>query len=356
MRIQKVSAAPRIEPLPQASSRPTFSVMIPAYNYAEYMRETLESVLRQDPGPDDMQIEVVDDFSTRDDPETVTREVGRGRVNFTRQPRNLGMIDNFNDCVRRARGEWVHILHGDDCVRPGFYERVRQAAQRHPEIGAWVCRLIYLDADGLWSGLSELDARAPGILGEDFVWREFVTPRIQFAGMVVRRSMFEALGGFRPELKICLDWDMWKRVVLYTKVYYDPEPLSCFRLHARSAYASAVSSGIAIADERKSIEISNAYVPREVAPRLSHEAMKAAAVRAIRLARTRWREGNRPAAFRLAREALRCSTSPEVLARLLWTVPACLAHRPHKGPPVPAKVPTLAKPLSGPNRLIAPGI
>ncbi len=60
--------------------RPLWSVMIPTYHCADYLRQTLESVLAQDPGPDMMQVEVVDDHSTEDDPEAVVREVRACRV------------------------------------------------------------------------------------------------------------------------------------------------------------------------------------------------------------------------------------------------------------------------------------
>jgi glycosyltransferase involved in cell wall biosynthesis len=52
---------PRVEPRPPDPARPLWSVMIPTYNCADYLRETLASVLAQDPGPEEMQIEVVDD-------------------------------------------------------------------------------------------------------------------------------------------------------------------------------------------------------------------------------------------------------------------------------------------------------
>ncbi len=344
-----VPPAPTIDPLPPGTSRPLFSVMIPAYNYADYMRSTLQSVLCQDLGPDLMQIEVVDDCSTRDDPEAATRAVGRGRVAFARQPHNLGMVANFNDCISRARGEWVHILHGDDVLRPEFYARACQAIAAHPEIGAWVCRIIYIDEDGLWTGLSELDGRMPGVLPDDFAIREFVTPRIQFVGILVRRCVYERLGGFRPELKICLDWDMWKRVALHTKIYYDPEPLACFRLHARSAYAEAVRSGASVADERKSIELSSAYLPREVTGRLRREACKAAAIRAIRTARQQWRRGDHAAARHQLREAVKCSLAPEVCARLLWTVPAMLLGGTRR------RSPSRATSAAVPTDLVFPG-
>ncbi|MBV8538840.1 MAG: glycosyltransferase [Alphaproteobacteria bacterium] len=319
--------APRIEPLPQTTTRPLWSVMIPAYNYAHYMRGTLRSVLSQDPGPAEMQIEVVDDCSTRDDPEAVTHEVGGGRVGFYRQPRNLGIVGNFNDCIRRARGEWVHILHGDDLLRPGFYVRARQALAAHPEIGAWACRVIYMDDGGHWMGLSELETRRPQVLCQDFVERLFVDQRLYFVSLLVRRRIYEQLGGFRPELPLCLDWDMWKRIALATPIFYDPEPLACFRLHPVSAYANSVRSGESVADERRAIAIASAYVPSARAARLRRAALKAAAIRAVRTARQQWRLGYRAAALRVVREALRCSTAPGVLARLLASLPLALRRQ-----------------------------
>ncbi|CAN5247991.1 hypothetical protein BH24GEM2_BH24GEM2_01670 [soil metagenome] len=81
--------------------------MIPTYNCAAYLRVTLQSVLIQDPGPGRMQIEVVDDHSTRDDPEPVVRDVGQGRVGFFRQPYNAGHVASFNTCLQRSRGHLI---------------------------------------------------------------------------------------------------------------------------------------------------------------------------------------------------------------------------------------------------------
>ena len=67
-----------------------------------------------------MPIEVIDDLSVQDDPAAVVREIGDSRVTFFRQPANVGPQANFTTCVQRARGYWVHLLHGDDMVRPGF--------------------------------------------------------------------------------------------------------------------------------------------------------------------------------------------------------------------------------------------
>lgn len=337
MTIRGISFPPRIAPLSTTATRPLFSVMIPSYNYADYMRDTLQSVLCQDPGTAEMQIEVVDDCSTRDDPETVTREIGKGRIGFYRQPRNLGIVGNFNDCIQRARGDWVHLLHGDDVVRPGFYDRARQAIRDHPEIGAWACRIIYMDDDGHWTGLSELETRTPQVLGGDFIARLLCEQRLYFAGLLVRRAVYERLGAYRPELKLCLDWDMWKRIALHVPIFYDPLPLACYRLHPVSAYASSVRTGESVADERRSIEIANTYLPPAEAGSVRRAALKATAVRAIRTARQQWCLGYHAAALRVVHEALRCSMTPGVLARLLLGV--LLAGRGQRSAPPICPVP-----------------
>ena len=151
-----VEEPPAHSPVPPLAERPFWSVMIPIYNCREdYLRETLGSVLRQDPGVADMQIEVLDNCSTIGDPEAVVREMGGGRIAFHRQTHNLGIGGNFNACIERARGHWVHILHGDDTVRPDFYSRARAGVTAHPEVAAALCRILYMDEDSQWTGLTE---------------------------------------------------------------------------------------------------------------------------------------------------------------------------------------------------------
>src|SRR5438105_12861529 len=109
--------SPAIRVLPADNCRPFWSVMMPTYNpRADYLEETLQSVLQQDPGPEQMQIEVIDDCSTDDLAAQTVGRVGGGRVTFRAEPQNRGLADTWNRCIERARGHWVHILHQDDFV------------------------------------------------------------------------------------------------------------------------------------------------------------------------------------------------------------------------------------------------
>jgi glycosyltransferase involved in cell wall biosynthesis len=223
--------APRIEPVSSGAPRPVWSVMIPTFNCAKCLGQTLESVLSQDPGADQMQIEVVDDCSTKDDPAAVVQEIGRGRVIFHRKEKNEGATANFNSCLQRSRGHLIHILHGDDWVLPGFYARIQEVADRYHDCALFATRSFYTDEEGHYTGLTHrlpsLE-KSPGRNARGFYGG---TP-VQFAGVVVRRCFYEAEGGFNTSLVHTADWEMWARAVAKGGGLVLPEVLAAYRVFA----------------------------------------------------------------------------------------------------------------------------
>jgi GT2 family glycosyltransferase len=304
---------PSIAPVNGSEARPRWSVMIPTYNCAEYLRVTLKSVLMQDPGADAMQIEVIDDRSTKDDPEAVVRELSPdGRVSFYRQPENVGPQANFTSCIERARGHLVHILHGDDAVREGFYERMEAAFEQAPQISAAFCRSITIDEEGVWQQLTPLESRTPGVL-KNWLERIGVFNEIKFPAIVVRRSAYEAVGGFHPELFHTSDWDMWKRLAVHGPIWYEPEALALYREHFASDTSRLMRTGANIADGRRAIEIAEAYLPAAQVAQLSGQSRKHYAYAALGLTRTMLRKGDMKAALAQAREGLKCYRSPTLV-------------------------------------------
>ena len=220
---------PVIEPVAGgAAKRPLWSVMIPTFNCADMLGKTLESVLSQDPGPEHMQIEVVDDCSTEDDPEAVVREIGRGRVSFSRKPRNGGSFQNFNTCIRRSRGHLIHLLHGDDWVLPGFYEQISRLNSEHPAATMLTTRVFFTDKTGVYTGISPRfdHLEAGGRDAEIF----YSSCPLQFAGIVTRRTAFERYGGFLENLTGLADWECWSRLSENDEIVTSSEVLGCYRI------------------------------------------------------------------------------------------------------------------------------
>lgn len=230
-----------VTPLSTDEKRPFWSVMIPVYNCGKYLEYTLQHVLTQDPGVEEMQIEVVDDASTDVDVSALVSRIGKGRVLYFRQPGNVGSLWNFHTCIERARGTWVHILHGDDLVLPGFYDRMRRLVTKFPSLGAAFCRYSYIDEKGRVLYCHEPEMDREGIL-EDWTVKLAQRQRIQYAAMVVRREAYEKLGSFYG-VEYGEDWEMWMRIAARFDTGYVPEVLASYRKHARSISGQSFVTG-----------------------------------------------------------------------------------------------------------------
>ncbi len=265
---------PAISPVPEGVERPCWSVMIPTYNPIKryWLEQTIDSVLAQDPGPEDMQIELIDDCSTDFDPEDIVKKVGENRVTFYRQKHHAGIARNWNTCIERARGYWVHILHQDDLVLPGFYSRLREGIEKEPSVGAAFCQHFHIDSEGNRKTLlSRVEMEASGILND---WLEYVFVGLSFQcpSIVVKRSVYEELGGFNLDFQYAMDWDMWKRIASMYPIWYSPKPLACFRRNYKSTASEFIRSGRNISELRKSIEISKHYLPKPIASKITRKA------------------------------------------------------------------------------------
>jgi glycosyltransferase involved in cell wall biosynthesis len=223
------------------ANRPLWSVMIPTYNCANYLRQTLESVLAQDPGLDQMQIEVVDDCSTKDDPEAVVRDVGKGRVQFHRKPQNEGATANFNTCIQRSRGKLVHILHGDDFVERTFYNKTASCFDEHPTCSAVINRVFVVDEAG---ALENLSPRVKSLEVPCNDVRELLLSNpLRTPGVVVRRAFYESHGGFMPTLVHTADWEMWVRVIKRGAGMVINQPLSSYRMFPSNDTSRLMKTG-----------------------------------------------------------------------------------------------------------------
>ena len=294
--------------------------MIPAYNASATLAETLASVLAQDPGPAAMQIEVVDDCSTRDDLRPLVERIGMGRIGFCRQPRNLGVAGNLTACIRRARGGLVHLLHADDLVRDGFYARMQRAFEAEPAVGAAFCRHNFIDVGGHILSLSPLERRDSGGL-ENAAERLAEEQRIMAPAMVVRRSVYEALGGFDDRLVCAEDWEMWVRIAARYPIWYEAEPLACYRMHEDSNTGRHLRTGEDTRYSGLAIALFAAYLPPDTARRVVPKARKTYALAALRNMESLLRRKDAAGAAAQFREALRLCRSRAVIARaarLVW--------------------------------------
>jgi glycosyltransferase involved in cell wall biosynthesis len=299
--------------------------MIPTYNCAHYLRKALHSVLCQDPGRDAMQIEVIDDHSTNDDPEAVVKEMGKGRVNFFKQPENVGYIRNFETCLHRSSGRLIHLLHADDYVLDGFYSKMQQAFEADLAIGAVYCRHIIMDENGHWRRISPLEQPESGIL-KNCVERIYVRHPIQAPSIVSRRDVFEKLGGFDRRISCSgEDWEMWVRIACKYPIWFEVEPLAVYRSHSASLSGYAARSGQDLKDVRRAYEIISSYLPETIMKKLSRKSREFWAFCGLNNAVNMLAAGDMAATIAQMREALKFSFSLKVIIMSLFYLSLGLA-------------------------------
>jgi len=239
----------------EGNKRPIWSVMIPTYNSNEWLADTINSILKQDLGPEIMQIEVVDDASPKDDTKTFVKEIAGERIQCYVQAQNLGLVGNFTDCIKRARGHYVHILHGDDLVEDGFYIKNQAIFESNSEIGAVISRTKYINGDGSFRTMGPALQPFSG-LAKIFKERYFTDFGINTPSVTVKRLVYEKLGGFDKRIaNLGEDREMWSRVSRWFEIGYQHEPLAVYRIHEAALTKKIQDDGSILKDRIKSNEI-----------------------------------------------------------------------------------------------------
>lgn len=290
--------------------------MIPVYNCSQYLRETLESVLAQDVGEQQMQIEVVDDASTDADVAQLVATIGKGRIRYFRQEQNVGSLRNFETCLNRSRGQLIHLLHGDDKVLPGYYRKMQELFERFPQIGAAYCRFQYIEGNGSFLYNHNAEAEQDGI-PENWLVRLGERQRIQYCAISVKREVYEKLGGFYG-VTYGEDWEMWMRIASHYPMAYTPEVLAAYRMHLQSISGQSYTNAKNLQDLQWVINISQQYLPDSERQQVRKKALKFYAHYALRVANRLWHTSyNRDGVRAQIKEALRMHRDPAMYWKIL---------------------------------------
>ena len=309
-------------PVGGSLARPLLTVAITCFTRLAHIERALQSVLTQlsSNATVSWEIEVVQDGTEPTVRWALVRlleRIGHPRVRLFTESVRVGQPEVFNRCLSRSRGHWVHILHDDDWVLPGFYEIVVEALAAAPSVGAVFCHHAEVDPTGKKRWVPPLERESSGVL-ENWVSRIGVACRPACAAIVVRREVFERLGGFCAEVGSAWDWEMWKRVAAHYPVWYTPRSLARVLSHHDRETEHLQESGSQVADALRCIERSHEDYPHAYTDEITRKAKEHLAGYAINfLARRQIQGGNYPAAFANIRQALRCSQSPLVKTHVI---------------------------------------
>ncbi len=210
---------------------PKLSVIIASYNHQDYIAGTLESLEKQT--FQDFEIILVDDGSTDKTVETAKNFPSRAQI-FTQE--NQGVVAARNRGISLAKGEYICFVDSDDVVLPGRFTKQVAALDADPELGLVFADALIIDSNGKEIGkFSDVYPVIPGDTAEMLALHYCFTPMIT---VMVRAEVLKKTGPFQKPGPIS-DYMKWIEVAHLSKVYYDPEPLGCWRRHPASTSKGA---------------------------------------------------------------------------------------------------------------------
>jgi glycosyltransferase involved in cell wall biosynthesis len=228
---------------------PKVSVLIPNYNYGQFLSAAIDSVLAQD--FPDYELLVVDNASTDNSRAVIQRYAGRdGRFRFQINAANIGPVPNWNLCLQEARGDYVRFLFSDDqFAHPQALGKMVAVLDANPAVVLATSAVRLIDEHGRRLYLRDPVGRTVVEHGLEVNVR-CLTQTANLVGepsaVIFRRDA--ARRGFSLAYPHVVDLEMWLHLLEQGDFAYLAEPLCNFRDHPYRPALDHVAIGLAKAD------------------------------------------------------------------------------------------------------------
>lgn len=216
------------------------SVCINAYNSADVIGETIESVLNQT--YKNLQIIIVDDCST-DNTAEIVKSYDDDRIELYTLPKNFNISNANNECLHRARGEYIAHIDSDDIWVEDKIEKQIKFLEENPHYGACFTHATLMDKTGRIFASGELSESFLTLFDREnmtqagFVRRFYDSSNfLCHSSVVMRKSVYEKLGDHDLTMNKLHDFDYWIRMNFICPIYIYPEKLVFYRIwHANNS-------------------------------------------------------------------------------------------------------------------------
>ncbi len=199
---------------------PKVSIILPTYNGARYLRQSIESCLNQTHR--DIELIVVDDCSTDGSASILEAYAGRNNVRLIRHGSNKKLPAALNTGFALATGALLTWTSDDNYFAPDAVERMTGYLEKHPDTPFVYTDCWIVDADG--QVVRRKEAGPPEHLREGCAITCFL----------YRREVYEATGEYDSELFRIEDYDYWLRIMKHFRMGWLPEPVYYYRRHSAS--------------------------------------------------------------------------------------------------------------------------
>jgi glycosyltransferase involved in cell wall biosynthesis len=202
-----------------------FSVIIPLYNKSSYIKKAVKSVLGQTYV--DLELIIINDGSTDDSVEKI-KCIKDQRLKIIGQS-NLGVATARNNGVKVAKYNYITFLDADDWWDPEFLSSMKGLIETFPFGGIYGCAYYLVKNSKAYKAPIGIE---PEFKCGEFNYLEVYAKKLCMPltsiSVIIPKKIFKELQGFKPNLKLGEDFDLWLRITLAYSVYFLNKPLAYY--------------------------------------------------------------------------------------------------------------------------------
>ncbi|MDO4725890.1 MAG: glycosyltransferase family 2 protein [Porphyromonadaceae bacterium] len=202
-----------------------FSIIIPLYNKASYIKKAINSVLAQT--FNEFEVIVINDGSTDNSLEEASQIVDSRLKIITQE--NSGVSIARNNGVKQAKYPYICFLDADDWWEPTFLEEMHQLIEHYPYAGIYGTNYyIVKNGKNRIAPIGIPEGFKDGEIDYCQVYAKTLCMPLTSISICIPKSVFDEEKGFKPTLKLGEDFDLWIRVAIKHKVVFLNKPLAFY--------------------------------------------------------------------------------------------------------------------------------
>lgn len=215
-----------------------FSIIIPIYNKAAYIKKAVDSVLNQ--SLQEFELIIIDDGST-DNSLQIIRQYDDKRIKIVTQP-NAGVSSARNHGARIARYDYLTFLDADDWWDLHFLEKMKMLISAYPDAGIFSSSYYKVkNGNNIRANIGVSTSFTDGYIDYCDVYARTLWMPVWTGSTIIPRSVFEQEQGFKAKLKLGEDFDLWIRIALKNRVAYLNKPLAYYNQDVEILYRAVTS-------------------------------------------------------------------------------------------------------------------
>jgi len=221
------------------------SVLMAAYNSANFIGEAIESILKQ--SYSSFELVIVNDGSTDHTDNIIQRYLHDKRIRYYKNNSNMGLVYTRNKLLGLASAEYIAIMDSDDIAHHDRLLKQYNYLLKNPSVGLVGSWVQPIDQKGQLTGMPWCSYDSPDRVSCSLLFQNF------FANSsVLMRKAFIPKGGYREGYPPAEDYDLWSRMLTKTQGYNLPEVLVYYRIHNENT--SIVNGDLTRFNARRVIE------------------------------------------------------------------------------------------------------